>query len=208
MRCRDLYRARWCGEVSPHDREHDFGSTGTEVQFAALGHNHLVPHPEHDRVPLNALPTQQLHHRWQHQEQRCGHEIPILDIIVQHIAALLDERAERSHDFFTDLRSTLINSLFEAGTATDAPHLVEKPHSALPRSSRSRMQSYSTHMNGSGMNLLPSGHSDNLRVSVSSVCRGHAVLSPRIARSTKSTLAGRSPSRRMKYGNHSFPNGT
>ena len=24
----------------------------------------------------------------------------------------------------------------------------------------------------------------------------------------KSTLAGRSPSRRMKYGNHSFPNGT
>ena len=28
------------------------------------------------------------------------------------------------------------------------------------------------------------------------------------ARSTNATFAGRSPSRRMKYGNHSLPNGT
>ena len=35
----------------------------------------------------------------------------------------------------------------------------------------------------------------------------YPAFSPNSARSTNPTLAGRSPSRRMKYGNHSLPNG-
>jgi hypothetical protein len=61
-----------------------------------------------------------------------------------------------------------------------------------------------------GLHWVPrNSHTAGLRRTGTNVTvRRYESRSPRMPRITKATLAGRSPSRRMKYGNHWRPNGT
>jgi hypothetical protein len=49
---------------------------------------------------------------------------------------------------------------------------------------------------------------DSVSVQIRTNLAGYRYCSRKIPLSTKLTFAGRSPSRRMKYGNHWLPNGT